>query len=101
MPIPVLNTGRKSSIIVKFIQSIKCIPLYIFSKNLILSMRKKKNKEGERDDGIKAFLLGLGLGTIGYAILSLFAKPRCPNCCVEVEKNTPQCPRCKMYLQWH
>lgn len=69
--------------------------LYRESNRVRLTKRKKKSED---DGGIRAFLLGLG--TIGYGILSLFAKPRCPNCDSEVEKYTPQCPSCRMYLQW-
>lgn len=68
---------------------------------MALMVRKRKAKKNDDDGGIKAFLLGLGLGTIGYAIASLFTKPRCPNCGAEVEKYASQCPTCKMYLQWH
>lgn len=59
----------------------------------------KKKKKGD-DDGIKAFLIGLGLGAIGSAIASLLTKLRCPNCGAEIEKYATQCPNCKWYLQW-
>ncbi len=72
--------------------------LYVYDKNR--TPLGKRQKKSEENGGIKAFLLGLGLGTIGYAILSLFAKPRCPNCDYEIDKNVPQCPKCGMYLQW-
>jgi hypothetical protein len=67
-------------------------------KQVIRVLRKKGRKDD--DGGIKAFLLGLGLGTIGYGILSLFVKPRCPDCNSEIQKYASQCPNCKMYLQW-
>ena len=60
----------------------------------------KRSRRREDEEGIKAFLIGLGLGTIGYGILSFFAKPRCPNCHKPIEKNVPQCPHCNMYLHW-
>ena len=72
--------------------------LYIHKRNVVY-LGEKKEKTDE-DGGIKAFLLGLGLGTIGYAILSFLTKPRCPNCHNEIDKYTPRCPNCKMYLQW-
>jgi hypothetical protein len=70
--------------------------LYHERNRILLKKRKTKSDDG----GIKAFLLGLGLGTIGFGILSLFAKPRCPHCNFQVEKYAPQCPNCQMYLQW-
>ena len=72
--------------------------LYIYRK-IIIVLRKRQGKKDD-DGGIKAFLLGLGLGTIGYGILSFFVKPRCPNCNSEIQKYASQCPNCKMYLQW-
>jgi hypothetical protein len=59
--------------------------------------RKKKDND---DGGIKAFLIGLGLGTIGYAVLSLFIKPVCPRCKNEIKRNIPICPHCKTSLEW-
>jgi hypothetical protein len=52
-----------------------------FSKFLKLRITKSNNKSvlpmstrnrNNNDGGIKAFLLGLGLGAIGYAILSFY-----------------------------
>jgi hypothetical protein len=57
-------------------------------------------KKKDNDEGIKAFLVGLGLGTIGYAILSLFVKPVCPACKKVIKRNQSQCPFCKTSLEW-
>jgi hypothetical protein len=65
------------------------------------TVKPKKPKKSDNEEGIKAFLLGLGLGTIGYGIASLFVKPRCPHCNAQVEKYAPQCANCKWYLEWH
>jgi zinc-ribbon domain len=67
----------------------------------VLVKKKKEKKDNDKDGGIKAFLVGLGLGTIGFGILSFFVKPRCPNCNEPIEKNIPQCPHCGRYLHWN
>lgn len=59
-----------------------------------------KDKNSDDYDGIKAFLIGLGLGTIGYAILSIFAKPKCPNCKKEIKRNVSSCNFCGVELEW-
>jgi hypothetical protein len=60
----------------------------------------KKRKKNNDDDGIKAFLLGLGIGAIGYAIMSFFSKPKCPKCGNLIERYIPICPHCNTPLEW-
>ena len=48
----------------------------------------------------KTFLLGLGFGAIGYAILSFFVKPLCPKCKKEIKRNQSPCPYCGTDLEW-
>ena len=58
--------------------------------------RKRRSDEGSIWD----FLAGLTIGFIGYTILSLFAKPKCPICKNKIERGISICPRCKSELQW-
>lgn len=59
-----------------------------------------KVKNNNDDGGLKAFLLGLGIGAIGYAIMSFFSKPKCPKCNSHIERYKPVCPYCKTPLEW-
>jgi hypothetical protein len=69
-------------------------------KSVLLLMSARNRNNEDNDGGIKAFLVGLGLGAIGYAILSFLTKPRCPNCDRKIDRNVPQCPFCHVYLNW-
>ena len=60
-----------------------------------MSKSKKSDEESIWD-----FLAGLTIGFIGYTILSLFARPRCPICKDKIERGIPICPKYKSELQW-
>ena len=76
----------------------KALLLEYDTKNIKSIMVKKKNNDD--DGGVKAFLLGLGIGAIGYAIMSFFNKPTCPKCNNLIERYKPVCPHCKTPLEW-
>lgn len=80
----------------------KFLKLFWFNHNTkseIISMGKNdKNNEGDFWD----FLLGLGLGSLGMVILSIFTKPKlnCPVCKNKIEKGIEKCPHCNTLLSW-
>jgi hypothetical protein len=63
----------------------------------IRGRRRRADDEGSIWD----FLLGLGLGAIGYAIVSAFTKPNCPVCNNKIEKGIRKCPHCQAELEWN
>jgi len=62
------------------------------AKNLMV---RRKDEEG-----IVNFLIGLVGGAVGFAILSSFAKPRCPKCNSKIDRGITMCPSCKVKLAW-
>ena len=58
-------------------------------------MGKQRN-----NDGIGNFLIGLFGGAFIFAILSSFAKPKCPKCNQTIDRGIPECPNCKVKLGW-
>jgi hypothetical protein len=60
-------------------------------------------KEKKKDDSIWNFLFGLGVGIVGYTVLSKLLKPKpphCPVCNSKVQPKSPRCPVCKNELIW-
>jgi hypothetical protein len=60
-------------------------------------------KENKRDDSFWNFLLGLGVGIVGYTIFSKLFPPKdveCPICKSPVKPKSPRCPVCKNELVW-
>ena len=56
-----------------------------------------------KDDSIWNFLFGLGVGIVGYTILSKLFPPtpvECPICKSYVKPKSPRCPGCKNELIW-
>lgn len=44
--------------------------------------------------------VGLISGAIGVAIVSEFAKPKCPRCSMRLERGAPFCPNCGTLFRW-
>jgi hypothetical protein len=76
------------------------------SKFIKTSWFHHNNREGilvkkkKKDDSIWSFLLGIGLGAIGFGILSLFNKPSCPKCHNKIKQGISVCPFCHTELEW-
>lgn len=56
-------------------------------------------KSKKEDDSIWSLLLGVGLGAIGFGILSLFNKPSCPKCKKKIKQGIAVCPFCNTELE--
>ena len=58
----------------------KAFSQYSSTKKLTYIMTKIRKQKKENNDNLRGFLMGLAFGAIIYGFLSLFEKPRCPNC---------------------
>ena len=72
--------------------------LYVQRKNIVHLRRRQRGNEGSIWD----FLAGLGMGIVGFTILSEFVKPKCPVCGTKIERGVPICPNpnCRTELAW-
>jgi zinc-ribbon domain len=78
----------------------KAFSYYTSNKKLTCIMTKIRKQKKEDNDKVRGFLMGLAFGAIVYGFLSLFEKPRCPNCGARIEKNIQECPNCHTPLTW-
>lgn len=78
------------------------IKVALYNKLNFINKIMPKKKNDDEDDGIKAFLIGLGLGAIGFGIMSLFVKPKCPNpkCSKPIKQGISRCPYCRTEIEW-